>query len=258
MNDFFNFNFNINKITLAIYVAPGCGDTVHRNRTSHGLALYTQGNAAYTFEGSKTLTAEKNDIIFMPKHSNYTVDKSRTGGCYAINFDLSPDADFEPFVLRNASATAEKFKTAERAFRKKNTGYEMKCKSELYSILCSMLDVHNKNYTPKSTERIIAPALEYIHSNYTSGDISIEHLAKMCNVSPAYFRRIFSNCIGASPVKYINNLKIARAKECILSGFYSVSQISGLAGFNDESYFCRFFKSTTGMTPSEYRLSKNK
>ncbi len=76
MNDFFNFNFNISKITLAIYVAPGCGDTVHRNRTSHGLALYTQGNAAYTFENSKTLTAEKNDIIFMPKHSNYTVDKA--------------------------------------------------------------------------------------------------------------------------------------------------------------------------------------
>jgi two-component system response regulator YesN len=40
--------------------------------------------------------------------------------------------------------------------------------------------------------------------------------------------------------------------ELLLTGEYSVSEVAGLAGFNDISYFSREFKRATGVSPSEY------
>lgn len=256
MENFFEYNFNINKIVLACHVASGQGEDIHNDRQSHGLALHIANDKKYIFEGSRKLCVSKNDIIFMPEHSNYIVESEIRGGCYAINFKISEAVHFEPFVLHMKNSALEKFQSAEKAFRLKTDGYEMQCKADLYSIICSMLKEYKKEYIPKSTEKIIFPAIEYIHQNYTKENISIEYLSEICGISPAYFRRIFLKCRNTSPIKYINSLRLERAKELILSDFYSVNEISELSGFGDESYFCRFFKKATGMTPTEYKLSR--
>lgn len=252
MEKFFGHNFNIDKIVLACYVPKGAGDAVHENRASHGLALHLSGKRKYIFEGKNTLFTGKNDIIFMPENSNYIVKTEELGACYAINFKIPEKILFKPFVLNMGDSEIDKFKQAEKAFRLKTPGYEMQCKASLYSVICSMLGEYEKKYVPKSTEKIIEPAIRYIHKNYTSGNISVEYLAEICTISTVYLRKIFLQCKNTSPVKYINALRLARAKELILSGYYSIPQIAELSGFGDESYFCRYFKKMTGMTATEY------
>lgn len=255
MEKFFGYNFNINKIVLACYVPKGEGDAVHMNRASHGLALHMSGNKKYIFEGENVLYTGKNDIIFMPEHSNYVVEAQCPGDCYVINFKIADEVSFEPFVLNIGDLVTDKFKAAEKVFRLKSSGYEMQCKANLYSVICSMLGEYEKKYIPKSTEKIIEPAIEYIHRNYTSENISVEHLAKLCGISTTYLRNIFLKCKNVTPIKYINDLKLSRAKELIISDYYSIPKISELSGFGDESYFCRYFKKMTGMTATEYRQS---
>ncbi len=253
MEKFFKHNFNIDKIILALYIPLGQGERVHPNRASHGLALHTSGIRNYIFSGGKTIRTEKNDVIFMPEHSDYVVETRRAGDCYAINFKIPEEVIFEPFVINMGALVTDKFKSAEKAFRQKTAGYEMRCKAELYSIICAMLGEYEKKYVPKSTEKIIEPAIEYIHQNYTSENISVEYLASLCDISTTYLRNIFLKCKNSTPVKYINNLRLSRAKELILSDCYPISAISELSGFGDECYFCRLFKRETGMTPTEYQ-----
>ena len=258
MKKFFKHNFNIDKIVFSCYVPKGAGETVHMNRPSHGLALHLSGEKKYIFEGKKVLYTKKNDIIFMPECSNYIVESVCPGDCYAINFKISDNALFEPFVLNAGSIVTDKFKSAERAFRLKPNGYEMQCKADLYSVICAMLKEYEKKYIPKNTERIIEPAIEYIHRKYASENINVEHLASMCGISSVYLRKIFLKNKNLSPIQYINSLKLERAKELIMSGFYTVSEVSEMSGFANESYFCRYFfcryfKKNIGMTPSEYR-----
>lgn len=255
MEKFFGYDFNINKIALACYVPKGEGDAVHMNRASHGLALHMSGNKKYTFEDKNILYTGKNDIIFMPEHSNYVVEAQCPGDCYAINFKIADEVSFEPFVLNTGDLVTDKFKAAEKVFRLKTSGYEMQCKANLYSVICSMLGEYEKKYIPKSTAKIIEPAIEYIHRNYTSENISVEHLAKLCGISTTYLRNIFLKCKNVTPIKYINDLKLSRAKELIISDYYSIPKISELSGFGDESYFCRYFKKMTGMTATKYRQS---
>lgn len=94
-------------------------------------------------------------------------------------------------------------------------------------------------------------------------DISSRISRFMPSVSYLYFLialfYVFSSydvCKNATPIKYINNLKLSRAKELIVSDYYSIPKISELSGFGDESYFCRYFKKMTGMTATEYRQKK--
>ena len=253
MENFFEYNFNINQIVLACYVPKGEGVSTHKNRASHGLVLHISGREKYIFEGNNILYTGKNDIILLPEHSNYIVKEECQNDCYAINFKIADAVNFEPFVFNIGDLVTDMFKSAEKAFRFKSSGYEMQCKAHLYSIICSMLREYEKKYVPQSTVHIIAPAIDYIHKNYTSENINVDYLANLCGISTTYLRNIFLKCKNTTPLKYINNLKLSRAKELIVSDYYSIPKISELSGFSDESYFCRYFKKMTGMTATEYR-----
>lgn len=254
MKNFMEYNFDIKNIILACFVAAGKGTHIHNNRPSHGLALHLGGDKDYIFSDKTVLRVRKNDIIYLPKHSYYSVKTTLPGDCYAINFDVPENLSFRPFVFRikNTQEFHDAFKSAEHFWKLKKPGFELKCKSELYNILYNMQKEANIGYVSSDKFNIIRPAVDYIHKNFTSHLINISDLAGMCNITPEYFRSIFKSFYGISPVKYINDLKITRAKELISSGMYSLSDCAELSGYTDMSHFSREFKKKTGICPSEY------
>lgn len=254
MDKFMENDFQISDISLCCFVPENTGATVHKNRPNHGLAFKINGENKYYFDNGKVLTFKKNDIIYLPKNSNYTLELSGAGDCYAINFNLFDDFFDQPFVFhtKDSSAFLEHFKTAENKWKNKKTGFSLKCKSELYEILYKMQSEHRFDYLPKTKLDIIKPAVEYIHERYSIESISIENLSALCGITPEYFRSIFKANFGTSPVKYINAIKIARAKELLDSNMYSVTEAATLSGFNDISHFSREFKRSCGQSPSQY------
>lgn len=253
MKDFLDIDLDVSEIVIAIKVPAGHGNAVHKNRASHGFAMFSEGEKRYCFNNKK-LTVRKNDIVYMPKFSDYHVETAEEGACYAINFDFPEAFVFEPFVFspKNPAAFMESFKNAEKAWRLKTDGYVYKCKSELYSILFGMRSERAAGYLPPSKFGIITPAVNLIHEKYASEILSISDLSYMCGVSPEYFRLLFKKNFGISPLKYINNLKISRAKELLMSGMYSVATSAEMSGFTDMSYFSREFKKITGVSPSRF------
>jgi len=254
-------NLNIKKIAIACFVPPGSGAPVHKNRPYHGLAFYAEGECIFKFDNGKELLVSPESIIYLPKNSNYTVEKiSESGVCYAINFDLDEETDFAPFIVKvkNSSYITDCFKSAESAWRHKSSGYEIKCKAELYSIIYSMIKENRMEYISSEYAEKIKPAIDYIHHNYTKDNISIAELSQISSISEVYFRRVFGKVMGISPIRYINNLKIAHAKELLETQMYSVSKVAECSGFHDESYFSREFKKHLGISPSEYAKASRK
>lgn len=258
MKNFINCDLKIKDITLACLVPPNGGTPVHKNRATFGLAFYTKGSGIFKFD-KKDFAVKHGEIIFMPQGSNYIVDtKAESTSCFAINFTMYNNESFSPFVFKpkNHSTFSESFRQAEYYFRTKTKGFDAKVKSELYNIIFNMQKEYNLGYTYSKYADIIQPAVNYIHKEYTGELISVPYLAKLCGISEPYFRRVFLKVHGTSPLKYINNLKITRAKELLDSNMYAVNQVSIMSGYNDDAYFSREFKKSTGFSPVEYSSIK--
>lgn len=257
MEQFMNHDFKIDTVRLAMYVAPGKGAPIHQNRPFYGLALHlgVGREKKYIFSDGKEFSIGENEIIYLPKGSNYIVSSKESGGCFAINFELSEKPSFPPFTFRvkNVTAFLHEFERAEKLWKNKRTAYQMQSKSILYQILSMMQEEYHVKYITQSTAALIAPAAEYLHNHYLTEDITIPQLAEICGISEDYFRKIFRNVYGVSPRKYINELKLSYARELLRSGMYTVTEAAELSGFLDTSYFSREFKKSTGVAPKEYK-----
>lgn len=251
---------HITELVLAVHVPNGQGTPIHNDRPSHGIALHLAGKKHYQFSDGKIFPIENGDLIFLPKGSSYIVDAETNGECYAINFNVESDESMTPFSLsvKNLPQLAEWFRRAEIAWRKKETGYYETCLSLLYSILSELKKQRFAGYVPVNAMVLLAKATDYIADHYTKEPIRIPDLAALCGVSEVYLRRLFHTVHGVSPIQYVNDLKIERARELIASGFYSMTEIAVLSGFNDYAYFSREFKKKVGTSPTEYaqRLEK--
>ena len=57
----------------------------------------------------------------------------------------------------------------------------------------------------------ITPAIEYIAKNYNT-DIKNDDMARLCNLSTVYFRKLFTEVFGISPIVYVHELRIKKDK----------------------------------------------
>lgn len=99
----------------------------------------------------------------------------------------------------------------------------------------------------------IQSAMKYIQENYMTLP-SVEELARIVNLSPFYFMKLFKQELGVSPHAYINQLRINRAKDLMQKG-ESLLGIAYELGFTDQSHFSKTFLKTTGVSPIRFNTS---
>lgn len=99
---------------------------------------------------------------------------------------------------------------------------------------------------------------QYIQQNYAS-PISLEELAKIAIASKSTLIQAFKLAFDTTPIKYINRIRLEKAKVLLLNTDSSISEISEMVGFQSLHYFSRYFKSHEKLAPIEYRqrYSKN-
>lgn len=111
---------------------------------------------------------------------------------------------------------------------------------------------HEEHTHHASSNTIISPALDYINRE-PDHPFKIEELARMCHISETHFRRVFSEYMKMSPVKYINQVRIRRACDELKRTSDSINAIAARTGFSSLSTFNRNFRQITGYTPQQLR-----
>ena len=77
--------------------------------------------------------------------------------------------------------------------------------------------------------------------------------AELLFVTPNHLNAMTNDILGISAGHLIRERVILEAKRLLINRDLSVSDISHKLAFNDESYFVKFFKKNTGLTPNSFR-----
>ncbi len=98
----------------------------------------------------------------------------------------------------------------------------------------------------------IEVAIKYIHDNYTS-DISLTQISKHVCLSPSYFSRYFKSKTGKNLIDYVNDLRIEKSRDLLVSTNENIATIYKTVGFKSKNHFYRLFKERYEVTPQQYR-----
>ena len=104
----------------------------------------------------------------------------------------------------------------------------------------------NKKYV---VERIV----NYFEDHY-SEKISLDQIAENMYLSPFYISKIFKSEIGDTPIRYLINIRLEKAKTLLESGNNSsIQEIAAMVGYDDAYHFSKLFKKRYGISPSQAR-----
>lgn len=142
-------------------------------------------------------------------------------------------------------------------------GYLSIIRSKICNLLIELLRIWRVNgfqtdctLPSLSQDNTIYTITEYI-DQHIGEELHAERLAELCNMSYSYFAKNFHEIYGQSCKKYIASLRLFKVENMLLFTNYDLNYISQETGFSDCSHLIRTFKEKHGITPHQFRLSKN-
>ena len=98
--------------------------------------------------------------------------------------------------------------------------------------------------------------LNYAHFNHNGGHLDLDQLASIASLSKFHFIRVFQDCVGESPMRYLKRTRMERAGSLVKHETdLSVFEIAYRCGFNSAQSFSREFSNKFGCAPRSYRTN---
>ncbi len=225
--------------------------TKRDNRLCWAIVIKYEGETVYTSKG-KSYLSDIHNLVILPKGCSYEWCCTHSGHFSIIEFESELIcSDIFSFPVNNSEKFLKLFKELEYKRTLKKPMYEPESIRDTYSIILMLTQTISKRYLPTEKRIKISPALDYIAKNYNT-DIKNDDLAQLTGLSTVYFRKLFTDVVGTSPITYIHELRIKKAKEMLKSDYGSITDIAESLGYLNIYDFSRTFKKYTGVSPSKY------
>ncbi len=144
-------------------------------------------------------------------------------------------------------------------FTERGIAYQLRLKSIVFEILFRQFAQHSSvrqvdpRRLPTSVPRERVNAmLEYVNQHYAES-IQLNDFVEVLHINKHYICKLFRQYTGKTVLKYVNEMRVRKAEEMLLSSDRSVTEIAYATGFPDFNYFSRIFKQVMGVTPSQLR-----
>ena len=104
-------------------------------------------------------------------------------------------------------------------------------------------------------QQLVKDSLKYIEKHYQE-PMSVMDISRALGTSTSYLSRIFKESTGETIIRTINNKRIEKAKAYLKETDLKVYEVADILGFENVTYFSRFFKKHTGVSPKDYKESR--
>ena len=163
---------------------------------------------------------------------------------------LFPDQDAHAAIL---PALRESF-----ALQPDEPGYEILLREKLSSIWLHLYALVKDTLRSGSTDMFCTRAkrmMSYIHEHYDQ-PISAKALAQAAICSERECYRTFHACLHMTPNAYLQSYRLQMACRMLAENRESLTSIAHSCGFGSSSYLGKIFRAEYGMTPIQYRKSR--
>ncbi|MFR1565216.1 MAG: helix-turn-helix transcriptional regulator [Christensenellales bacterium] len=223
------------------------------------LELYTENCPPGYIDGKEHQRKAGTLLIAAPGNRRYSRLNFK---CRCIHFSVR-ETETEAFLRSMPSAfipenilpITEAFERIAALYVSKASGIAMS--AAMYALFALLENECAPNKTLYRGDKSLTAAKTFM-SEHMSEKITLRDIAAAAFLSRVYFWNKFTLNEGKTPLEYLTELRINRAKELITGSDKSLADIAEECGFSAQSYFNRTFRSATGCTPSEFRLKHMK
>jgi AraC-like DNA-binding protein len=162
----------------------------------------------------------------------------------------------------NPSLTSVIDRMVQISIYEKSTTKDMFADLTLQELLLRLMQTQARSFIEKQSKTLasynrFAFVSEYIQMHINE-KIDVERLADKACMSTPHFYRKFKEYFGLTPIEYIQQVKINKAKELLVDFNATVNSVSYALGYQNMNHFIRIFKQLEGVTPKKYQLHQIK
>ena len=249
-NDFF-----IGRIyTVVKKTEKECFQFENSSREWDGFVLLIDGEGTFIDNESNTYPYVPGDVILLGRGYHYHINLPQGGTYITSAFDIHFDG-FEkgyifPQLLHLNAEMVEQFRVIEKTFFSYEENSIIQSRILLTNLYVELLSMLEPSANLSNKEAIAA---EKIVRRTFRENLSVENIAKQCNISTSYLRACFLRTYGMSLTRYREKLRIEEAEILIRSGFFKLNEIAEQLGYCDIFHFTKNFTKAKGISPSKYR-----
>ena len=234
----------------------------------HNLMLIYDGNAVFS-QDHVQFQASRGDLIYYKpgiRREAHTFP-DRLMKCFAVDFQYTcpvytnPDWTFvqcdlpfaplerieDDYLLLKLIDLFSQLTKANLSGNNHNKSKKRAIFSEILTLLFQYKEGDSYTYASmRKVNRLINYMIEH-HAD----TITLKELAEHAQISPSYLGTIFKKTTGKSPIDYLIEIRLNKAKSLLKDGV-AVTETAKRVGFNDVFYFSRTFKKHEGISPTQY------
>jgi AraC-like DNA-binding protein len=168
-----------------------------------------------------------------------------------------------PPVLRRADETlAHLLERIRHEGAQKQPFFQEVCATSLVEILVGLIrqargveiDRRYPTDLPEGalTDAIALRAVDYLHEHYAQ-PLTLRSLSRVLGVSERHLRERVEQALGQTPLRYLTQYRIDRAKDLIAHHEFAIKDVAARTGFKSVHHFTRTFTRLVGAPPAAWR-----
>lgn len=241
---------------------------------THGTGIYTIDFQQYAIKSDTVFFLSPGQIhelelsddikgyIFLFTSAFYHVNKADLYKLFELPFFYTLGKDTPPLLLQDFAQRTLLAEFFEKAI--KENEQDLAEKDDAIRAFLDLILIHCKRLYPEfldekmSKGKLLVKRLKQLIEEKCQENFSVKEYAELLNVTPSYLSETVKSLTGRTSSDLINDRMILEIKRMLVHSELTVSEIAFQLHFADQSYFSKYFKKLTQLSPLEFRAKAQK